>query len=295
MTSALRRNRCGAVSRRRAANAPGRHADAWTAVEQGQAARLPAAEPVGVQEPGGEVEMLTRLQFGRAEHVVERAGHAGQLGRAALPAEMRTGQRAVDDGAALREDHDAGREHDERRDQDDTRRDTDSGDERHDQAGQEPERPEPEDAQDRDDVPVRARAPEEQAGVGDVVQQRPEPVPDLVRAGLPEVHLLRHDPVGDRTARHRRDGADIAVPARVGQVQQQASRPHRRAVPATGQGNANSGHGSPLRHQSAWSLPGTPSTPPARSARLRGEARSPAAAAASSSAWADQCRTCEIA
>jgi hypothetical protein len=152
---------------------------------------------------------------------------------------------AVDDGAALREDHDAGREHDERRDQDDARHDTDSGDERHDQAGQEPEHPEPEDAQDRDDVPVRARAPEEQAGVGDVVQQRPEPVPDLVRAGLPVVHLLRHDTVGDRTARYRRDGADIAVPARVGQVQQQASRPHRRAVPATGQGNADSSHSSP--------------------------------------------------
>ena len=120
--------------------------------------------------------MLARLQFGRAEHVVERAGHAGQPGRAALLAEMRTGQRAVDDGAALREDHDAGREHDERRDQDDARRDTDSGDERHDQAAR-TEHTEPEDAQERDDVPVRARAPEEQAGVGDVVQQRPEPVP----------------------------------------------------------------------------------------------------------------------
>jgi len=43
-------------------------------------------------------------------------------------------------------------EHDERRDQDDTRRDANAGDERHDQAGQEPEQPEPEDAQDRDDV-----------------------------------------------------------------------------------------------------------------------------------------------
>ena len=70
-----------------------------------------------------------------------------------------------------------GREHDERRDQDDTRRDADAGNERHDQAGQEPEHPEPENAKDRDDVP---------------------------------------------------------------------------------------GHGSPLRHQSAWSLPGTPSTPGTR-------------------------------
>ena len=96
--------------------------------------------------------MLARLQFGRAEHVVERAGHAGQPGRAALPGEVRTGQRAVDDDAAPREDHDADCEHDERRDQDDTRRDANAGDERHDQAGQEPEQPEPEDAQDRDDV-----------------------------------------------------------------------------------------------------------------------------------------------
>jgi hypothetical protein len=37
-------------------------------------------------------------------------------------------------------------------------------------------------------------------------------------------------------------------------------------MPATRQGNANSGHRSPLRHPSAWSLPRKPSTPPARSA-----------------------------
>jgi hypothetical protein len=111
--------------------------------------------------------------------------------------------------------------------------------------------------------------PEEQAGIGDVVQQQAEPVPDLVRAGLPVVHLLRYHAVGDRTARHRRDDADIAVTARIGQVQQQAGRPHRRAMPATGQGNANSGHGSPLRLHSAWSLPGIPSTPLARSVRSR--------------------------
>jgi len=40
-------------------------------------------------------------------------------------------------------------------------------------------------------------------------------------------------------------------------------------MPATRQGNTDSGHRSPLHLHSAWSLPGTPSTPLARSIRSR--------------------------
>jgi hypothetical protein len=43
---------------------------------------------------------------------------------------------------------------------------------------------------------------------------------------------MRHDTVGDRAPGHRRDTAYVALPAGIGQVEQQASPEDRRTVPA---------------------------------------------------------------